>query len=91
MGTRGQGVGDGNTPGHQPLHRSGNPTGGDTHHTRRESGDGQEVINGREKEQRKTVQLKVTLCVLQNDTDNIQEKVCCCSVVAHHYDTETYI
>lgn len=40
MGTRGQGMGDGHSPRHQPLHRSGNPARGDAHHTRRESGDG---------------------------------------------------
>lgn len=54
MGTGGQGVGDGHSPRHQPLHRSGNPAGGDAHHTRRESGNGQEVISRRDKEQRKT-------------------------------------
>lgn len=41
MGAQGQGVGDRHSPGHQPLHRSSDPTGGDPHHTRGESGDGQ--------------------------------------------------
>lgn len=45
MGTGGQGVGDGHPPRHQPLHRSGDPTGGHAHHTRRESGEGQRMIN----------------------------------------------
>lgn len=55
MGTGGQRVGDGNSPRHQPLHRSGNPAGGNAHYTRRESGERQEFINGRDKEQRKAV------------------------------------
>lgn len=38
MGARGQSVGDGHPPGHQPLHRSGNPAGGHAHHARGESG-----------------------------------------------------
>lgn len=69
MGTGGQGVGDGHSPRHQPLHRSGNPAGGDTHHARRESGDGQEVISKHDKEQRKTVQLRVTLFNLKVAAD----------------------
>lgn len=45
MGAQGQGVGDGHSPGHQPLHRSSDPAGGNPHHTRGESEDGQKVIN----------------------------------------------
>lgn len=45
MGTRGQGAGNGYSPGHQPLHRSGYPAGGNTHQARRESGEGQEVLS----------------------------------------------
>lgn len=44
MGTRGQGAGNGYSPGHQPLRRSGYPAGGNTHQARRESGEGQEVL-----------------------------------------------
>lgn len=43
MGTGGQGVGDGHSPRHQALHRSGNPTGGYAHHTRREPAEGEEA------------------------------------------------
>lgn len=38
-------MGEGHSPRHQPLHRSGNPAGGDAHQTRGESTDGQEVIS----------------------------------------------
>lgn len=56
MGTRGQGVGDGHSPRHQPLHRSGNPAGGNAHDTRRESGDEEEVINRCDKWLRKVLE-----------------------------------
>lgn len=42
MGTRGQIMGNGHSPGHQPFHRSRNSTGGNAHHARRESVDHQQ-------------------------------------------------
>lgn len=63
MGTGGQGVGDGHSPRHQTLHRSGNPAGGDAHDARRESGKGQEMISGNYEELRNTVRLIFTFSI----------------------------